>query len=208
MKYLQLAAIHGTGDVEAKDTSMLLRKMGLRTKGLDATAADKSLEEERKTYTRDGEKEHGFTSSVVPTMEEKIVAEMSLPNAHHGNGKAQPKENGHTTLQQSPEAQIDGELFGAPANSDPDRDDHVPGTKREDSQASEIEEKAVDARGVLRKHLGSKLTSKQYTMPTPTPHVDPHGFEDPICDSFWKKTWLAAAVHNVSHHHSFSLAVS
>ncbi|EMD31689.1 hypothetical protein CERSUDRAFT_59668, partial [Gelatoporia subvermispora B] len=38
---------------------------------------------------------------------------------------------------------------------------------------------------------------KPWTLPTPTPKVDPDGFEDPICDRFWKDVWLACAVHNI-----------
>lgn len=172
-----------------------MRKTGLKTKGADATAADKSLEEERKTFNTDGKKEHGFTSSVVPTLEEKLIAETQLDHSHeaHTNGDANPAENGHAD---PTEAKADDELMGAPANSDPKHDDHVPGTRRESH--SEIEEKAVEARGVLRKQLGSKFSTKTWAVPTPTPHVDPHGFEDPVCEEFWKRTWVACAVHNVS----------
>lgn len=186
-------ALHGTGDAEAKDAAMLLRKTGLKSKGLDATAADKSLEEERQTFNREGEKEHGFTSSVVPTLEEKTIAETILKDSHPTIGDAKGKENGSADHSQ---AQMDSELFGTPANANTQRDDQVPGT-RQDHDATEMEEKAVEARSIIRKHLSSRLDSKQYTIPTPTPHVDPNGFEDPICDAFWKKTWQACAVHNV-----------
>lgn len=37
-----------------------------------------------------------------------------------------------------------------------------------------------------------------WSLPTPTPKINPQGFEDPISDSFWKKVWLACAAHNVS----------
>ncbi|GJE88360.1 phospholipase D1 [Phanerochaete sordida] len=238
-------AVHGTGDVEAKDTAMLLRKTGLKTKGLDATASDKTLEQERQTFTREGEKEHGFTSSVVPTLEEKLITEQlqndeaakkteqngagdanSKPGKHthkvsfsstvsqgsvSQNGDAKPAGNGEAKRRKGPgangalqldlqnghaEAHADNELYGAPANSDPKRDDSVPGT-RADGTDTEEEEKAPSARSTIRKHLSAKLSaSKQWTLPTPAPHVDPHGFEDPISDVFWKKTWLASAVHN------------
>ncbi|KAI0693955.1 phospholipase D [Cytidiella melzeri] len=183
-------ALHGTVDVEAKDTTMLLHKLGMGKAKADVTAADKSLEKERQTFSRDGKKEHGFTSSVVPTIEEKLIAENSLDASHHANGDAKSAENGHAVPQ---EPHIDGELFGAPANAEPEHDDQIPGTRNENH--SELEEKAVEARGIIRKQIGSKLVSK-HSLTTPTPHVDPHGFEDPICESFWKNTWLACAVHN------------
>ncbi|KAI0338902.1 phospholipase D [Trametopsis cervina] len=202
-------AIHGTGDVEAKDASWLLRKTGLKTKGADATAADSSLEEERQTFNRDGQKEHGFASSNVPTMEEKVIAEGHMSNGEHqADHGAKPTENGHakpaTDESEEPqengnagpqEAHIDGELFGAPANADPLHDESIPGS-HQGQHATELEEKAVDARGFIRKQMSTKITSKQHALPTPSPHVDPHGFEDPVSDAFWKNTWVASAVHN------------
>lgn len=191
---------------------MLLRKTGLKTKGLDSTASDKSLERERQTFTRDGKQEHGFTSSIVPTIEEKLITEQAKKeqngeaqhgedghpqHAHNGdargpqNGSAKPKDN-------APEARVDGQLYGVPANGDVQHDDKMPGTQADDSD-TEDEGKALDARKTVRKHLSAKLNSKQWTLPTPTPHVDPHGFEDPICDAFWKNMWLASAVHNVGY---------
>lgn len=128
-----------------------------------------------------------------------MLAEIHHANGH-ANGHAKPAENGHAEHSQPPEppeGRIDGELFGLPANASSQNDDRVPGD-RQDDHPTKMEEKAPEARSSVRRQLGSKLTSKQYNVPTPTPHVDPHGFEDPICDAFWQKTWLASAVHNVS----------
>ena len=134
---------------------MLMRKLGLKTKGLDANAADKSLEEERKTYTRDGEKRPGFTSSVVPTLEEKLVLERQQCHLN-GNGQHVQAQNGD--VKSSPrsgtpsEARADGELFGAPAHGDTSRDEKVPGPSAEAGDADEEEEKAPEARSTIRKH--------------------------------------------------------
>lgn len=35
-------------------------------------------------------------------------------------------------------------------------------------------------------------------MPLPTPHVDPNCLIDPLDEVFWKETWVAVAIHNVS----------
>lgn len=40
-------ALHGTNDAGAKDMSLLLRKAGIKSKGLDMTAGEKGLKEER-----------------------------------------------------------------------------------------------------------------------------------------------------------------
>lgn len=92
-----------------------------------------------------------------------------------------------------------GELYGAPADASRDAttDDQPPHAVSGKNDATETEEKAVHARSEIRKHLSTKFNSKTWTLPTPTPKVDPHGFEDPISDEFWKKVWVACAVHNV-----------
>jgi phospholipase D1/2 len=152
----------------------------------------------------------GFASSVVPTLEEKTVAEdrpqngqidvpakdkvqhqtveekhnVAKKSTHHANGTA----NGIP-----PEARAeDGTLFGAPANAatSPQTDDRPP---RPSGEASDAEQAAPGARATIRKHLSNKT----WTLPTPKPRVDPDGFEDPISDAFWKDVWVASAAHNV-----------
>lgn len=46
----------------------------------------------------------------------------------------------------------------------------------------------------LRRNLRGKASA--YTMPVPPPVIDPFGFADPLCDSFYKDVWMAAAVRN------------
>ena len=246
--------------------SKLLRKTGIKTREADNTAGDKFLKEEREMWTRDGEKEPGFPSSVVPTLEEKIIMEhrphqtspieeapedqeeSRTPNGdeHLQNGDVHPSnddnpkdgdvtkerqenattagdgdtihapavQNGsadtnvHEDVAQAgaadrtpPQAALEtGELYGAPADAsvDPRHDNEFPHARSGRVDADSDEEKAPGARATLRKHLAAKLGNKQWQLPTRTPHVDPYGFEDPICDAFWKDVWLASAVHNVS----------
>lgn len=99
------------------------------------------------------------------------------------------------------EARVEnGELYGAPADASRDSktDDQPPHAVSGKNDATEKEEKAVPARAEVRKHLSTKFNPKTWTLPTPTPKVDPYGFEDPISDEFWKRVWVACAVHNVS----------
>ena len=217
-----LLVVRGTGEAEAKDAAILLRKTGLENvSSSDNTAGDASLKEERKTFTKDGEKVTGFTSSVVPTLEEKIIAENGQVAATEEPRKSsqdqRPPENGRALNgdasrdvsngdahidEPDKSAMVDMELYGVPANGDPQNDSYPP--KNQGSEGDEEDLKGPTARSTLRRHLTAKLGSKSGTrpwvLPTPTPHVDPHGFEDPICDDFWKKTWVASAVHNVSAH--------
>ena len=69
---------------------------------------------------------------------------------------------------------------------------------RDHGKDPRTEGQAVYARVGIREHLSAKFNQKTWTFPTPTPTVDPHGFDDPISDAFWKKVWIACAVHNVS----------
>ncbi|KAI0669199.1 phospholipase D [Trametes maxima] len=222
-------AMHGTAEAGSKDASILMRKAGIKTTGADATAGDRFLREEREMYTREGDKEPGFPSAIVPTLEEKFIAENRPPqgdstpsssnepsedqpdatdqsngHARHTNGDVDNGENGsatngHAKADKPPQARVEtGELYGAPADAsvDPMHDDQPPHARSGKNDADEEESKAPRARATLRRHLAAKLGNKTWQLPTPTPHVDPYGFEDPICDEFWKGVWVASAVHN------------
>ncbi|PIL22873.1 hypothetical protein GSI_15569 [Ganoderma sinense ZZ0214-1] len=253
---------HGYAGAGAKKASLtLLHKAGIPTEA-DGTDGQKSVVQEREMYTRSGEKDYGFPSSVVPTLEEKTVAERmaedkfpdhptpiaevsedtessSTPNSNgyfpsgdaslRGGGPSSAKQlngsakadggvqdgstppsgsstaNDHGDVVQNgsvqkspPQAATEtGELYGAPANAaiDPQHD-NLPPRARSGKNDGDSEEEKASARATIRKHLSSKLGNKQWQLLTPTPHVDPHGFEDPICDAFWKGVWVACAVHN------------
>jgi len=195
-------AIHGTGEAGDKDIAMLLRKTGIKSKGLDLTADERSLVEERQMYNRKGEKEPGFPSSVVPTLEEKVVAENRLPGTQAIDHPIEPElksGDGDDGAVQPEEVRMsDGELLGAPANAapNPQMDREPPHARDASNDATGEEEVIPGVRSLLRKQVAAKLGQKPWTLPTPTPRVDPDGFEDPVCDEFWKNVWLACAVHN------------
>lgn len=162
---------------------------------------DEALEEERQTYGLDGQKEYGFASSKVATLEEKTVAE-KRPKETSGDkpllealekGEVPPSPLGQGT---TPGRTKEGEQYGAPADAMPNDNEppHARSPSRED--ATDQERGAARARTLLRKHLGVKLGTRNWTLPTPAPVIDPHGFDDPICDEFWKDVWISAAVHN------------
>jgi phospholipase D1/2 len=197
-------AIHGTSEAGTGTVTKILAATGLKSKGHDTTAGDEALDEERMTYTRDGQKVPGFADAVVPTLEEKTVEEQRPlklqanggPIRDHLQEDKQGTDNG--ALDQA--RTQDGELFGAPADASksPKSDDEPPHERSGIMDADDQEQCAPGARAVLRKHLQGKLGSKTWTLPTPRPEVDPEGFEDPISDAFWKNVWVACAAHNVS----------
>ncbi|KZT64620.1 phospholipase D [Daedalea quercina L-15889] len=195
-------AIHGTSEAGDKDIAMLLRKTGIKSKGLDLTADERFLVEERQMYNRDGQKETGFPSSVVPTLEEKIVAENRPPDSQaigHSIQEELKNRRGSGSADQPEEVRMkDGQLLGAPANAAPNAqlDREPPHAKGASSDATAEEEEIPGVRALLRKQVAAKLGQKPWALPTPTPRVDPDGFEDPVCDDFWKNVWLACAVHN------------
>lgn len=160
---------------------------------------DEQLEEERMMYDREGNKVEGFASSVVPTLEEQHITEQKQDSSGSNNGADGPRE---TSNGSPPQARVqDGskELYGAPADASKDArtDDEPPHARSGKTEASHEEEAAVQSRQAIRKHVTAKIGSRNWTLMTPTPEVDPHGFEDPISDEFWKGVWTACAVHNV-----------
>lgn len=90
------------------------------------------------------------------------------------------------------ELQNKTEKFGVPAGGD-EQDTEVP---RDDDDFFPEEQKAVDARKLLRKHLSAKVSANPWNMPTPTPKIDPNRFHDPLDERFWNHMWVAVAVHN------------
>ena len=259
----QPEAVDTLGDIVHTDAGKVIRKVigeNDNLESLESETGDKSLGEERTMESRDHQKVHGFPSSIVPTMEEKVVMDTmdSIPE-DSGSSKESKFEEGNSERLQKPrsegahesrdntsspewknqavkangdtelletkrdhndlktpisaksfrdtsassstfEARVgDGELYGAPADAsrDPKTDDQPPHAISGKNDATETEEKAVHARAEIRRHLSTKFNPKAWTLPTSTPKVDPHGFEDPISDEFWKKVWMACAVHNV-----------
>ncbi|TFY72827.1 hypothetical protein EVG20_g164 [Dentipellis fragilis] len=194
--------LHGSGDVGSKNLSQGLHKLGLKRDVPNARAADKTLEEERQTFTHEGEKVPGFTSSVVPTLEEKIVAEHFPPTDRtYGTPTKESlkEEEQEKSGLAPPEARLANEqLYGAPADAAPSvqEDDQPPEAKAGKSDADREEQQAPRARSILRKHLLAPGGQGPWTLPTPKPKVVAEGFEDPVCDEFWKNVWVAAAVHN------------
>jgi hypothetical protein len=112
-----IQAIHGTGEPGSGGAAKALRKVGLKSKGLDATAGDETLEEERMTYTRDGQKVPGFADAVVPTLEETVVQEHIAPKPQQANGSPIRDKKQHANGSPEQARTEDGELYGAPADA-------------------------------------------------------------------------------------------
>ena len=203
------SVIHGADDTVTGGLAKVARKLGLASNNLDSTVNDATIESDRHMTGRDGEQKTGFASSVVPTLEEQTVAE-HRPEKTQGSDKPilddLGSQGGPAAARPGPEGPSqarlhDGsnQLFGAPADAarSPATDDRPPHASGEKNDADEEEAAAIPARNVLRQHLSAKVGAKPWTLPAPTPAVDPHGFEDPVSDNFFKDVWVAAATHNV-----------
>ncbi|KAI0301100.1 hypothetical protein B0F90DRAFT_1810149 [Multifurca ochricompacta] len=183
--------IHGSEDISSKSIAQGLSNVEFGNE-LDARAED-ATPEERQTYTRDGGKAHGFADTLIPTLEEKVVAD-SHQSAERAHGVEQEKDGSAPA-----KARVsNGEPFGAPADasSAPVKDSEPPHVRMGKNDADEEEQKAPRARGFLRKHLSAKSTSSPWTVPTPKPKYDSDSFEDPVRDEFWEDIWVACAVYN------------
>ncbi|QRW00574.1 hypothetical protein RhiJN_28592 [Ceratobasidium sp. AG-Ba] len=179
-----------------------LGRIGHKLGATDTSGGDNAMiAEERRMYSRDGRKEPGFADAVVPTLEEKTVLEHRPKDAE--NKEDQPimdalNSSGSKSAEPKEATTANGEKFGAPADASPNpmTDDQPPHARSGDKDFSADEQAAVQARTLLRKHLSVSVGAKPWTVPTPAPNIDPHGFKDPVCDDFFKDVWVAAAVHN------------
>jgi phospholipase D1/2 len=213
-------ALYATGEAGSIEKHQLLHKIGL-SKNTTGKATDAALQEERQMFTREGEEVPGFASAIVPTLEEKTVME-HRPPASEADGTPIADRTGEGDLSRStsesaqdaslsqdgsktqlvndtPEdPRVDMELFGSPANAKTSsKSDNLPPHARVEDvdDADEQEQAAPRARSIIRKQLNSKF-GKAWALPTPRPKVDSQGFDDPVCDEFWKNVWIASAVHN------------
>lgn len=132
---------------------------------------------------------------------DKSRSDSTLNTSGNGNSRATEDEPQEARLTDGSE-----QLYGAPADASQDvtTDDQPPHARQGKDDSNEEEKAAPHVRSILRKHLSTRVGAKPWTLPVPGPKIDPHGFEDPVCDDFFKDVWIASAVHNVSHY--FSLA--
>ena len=213
--------LYTSGNETYNDVGQGLRKADIKSNDLGSTADDKALEEEQQGYDREGNKQPNFASSLVSTFDDNIATEHPTPQSP---GDAKPilnqipervdQQNGrvrhdgdlgedHLSESDPAETQVphgSRELFGALADvsKGAQTDDRRLHARHGKDDSSQEEKAAVRVRSVLRKHLSIRVGAKPWTLPVPGPVVDPHGFEDPLCDEFFKDVWVAAAVHNVS----------
>lgn len=89
----------------------------------------------------------------------------------------------------------DEEPYGAPSNA-VENDDAPPNKDTDRDDADDDAKRAIAARKTLRKHLSAKVGVSPWSMPTPTPKINPNRFHDPLDETFWKNMWVATAVHN------------
>lgn len=169
-----------------------------------------TMDAERKSFTSDDKEMPGVSKSVVPALEEKAVmghrppkdetdASLEKHKLQHQIFDEKPRRempltcypNGAAKETPLEAREEDGTLLGAPANAATS----VQANSRPPRASGEVDEEekaASGARAKIRKHLSHKT----WVLPTPKPHIDPEGFEDPISDAFWKNMWVAGAVHN------------
>lgn len=126
-------------------------------------------------------------------MEEKAIAEQQSNSANEttGLGLVPPQSEGDEGQAMTSDGK---ELYGTPAGVN--KADDVRHARFDKQEGDENEKGAARARSTLRKHLSVKTSTKQWAASTPAPLIDPHGFGDPVCDKFFERVWLAAAVRN------------
>ncbi|CED85185.1 Phospholipase D1 [Phaffia rhodozyma] len=175
----------------------------------------------------DGRLAKGFVSSVVPTMEERRLAEHGLIDGPLRRDEIQGKvgdiadavfdasgnrmDQGKDAV--SSQAALDkveprvAETLTAEEGSKMKRQARDPlpvvgpggilyHLEGEDDIRMEDNAKLGGKEPISSRRRNNKTSNHPWSMPLPTPHVDPEGFRDPLDDKFWKDTWTSVAVHN------------
>ncbi|KAG2155884.1 phospholipase D [Suillus bovinus] len=159
-----------------------------------------TIPEERMTYSREGQKEPGLTSLIVPTVKEAEVQEHLPPASQTEISPLKDKLKHRLGENFDPveKRTADGEANGAPAlaSKNPQTSDEPPHLESGAHDPDELEKTALETKAMPRKRLASKVSNITWAVQTPAPHVDPEGFEDPISDAFWKNVWKTCAAHN------------
>ncbi|PPQ89645.1 hypothetical protein CVT25_013832 [Psilocybe cyanescens] len=204
-------AVDAGAEATSAKATKVLRTIGLVDNRAGHNIGDETITEERKDYNRDGQKETGFASSVVPTLEEKVVSEQNAQTNQKEGADAtdaigesfqsqnENAPNGHRVSSDSSSDLHAGDntLYGAPANAKSPVSDDEPPARSLKSDFDDEELAAPGARAIIRENLGGKSSRRRpWTVPTTKPRVEPQDFEDPISDAFWKDMWVASAVHN------------
>jgi phospholipase D1/2 len=189
----RLVAITGAREATSFARTRALQNIGANPLVADRLAESRILGDERQTHNKAGEKERGFASSVVPTVEENVIAGQQPDTANENTdlGSSPPPSGG----EEGQATTSDGkEFYGAPAGAS--KKDEVRHARFDRQEGDENEKGAARARSALRKHLSVKSNNKQWTVLTPAPLIDPDGFADPVCDEFFEHVWLVAAARN------------
>ena len=157
----------------------------------------------QKESTHDRGKASGFARSLVPTLEEKVIAEHQPPTEYMDRILIEEDvESSVSRKVVSPLVETiveNDQMFAMPADASlPSKTSTQPPYVRMGNNDTDVEEqKAQRARHLLRKHPNVKLGQLPRTVPTHKPKYDADSFEDPVCDQFWEDIWVACAVHNV-----------
>jgi phospholipase D1/2 len=184
-----------------------LQEGGLKSQVLHTTFSDKPVDDERHVRTRNRKEQHS-TTTAVPTVDEENVTEHRTPETPVGDNLISDKLHNQNRHEEGNDYFTPSSSNNASGPSDnphgytPNGDVHnspVDSSRAEDEIGIDDadQEEQTGAGAHVRTHLAGKSGSKTWTLPNPTPKVDPNGFEDPVSDAFWKDVWLACAVHNV-----------
>jgi len=175
---------------------------GNQTQGFASSVV--STLEEKTIYERRPSASHANGQPLFDLIEEgEGGTDESAPKEAHVDPKVKEQD---TILDDDKEASKRGvprirgdpsekEPYGAPSNA-VENDDAPPNKDTEREDDTEEQRQAAVARKTLRKHITAKVGASPWSMPTPTPKINPNRFHDPLDETFWKDMWVATAVHN------------
>ncbi|GAA6060274.1 hypothetical protein JCM10212_003974 [Sporobolomyces blumeae] len=126
--------------------------------------------------------ENGAEASPTSSKDKKLNGDF----VHPGNSSIENDPPDVVNADQGYRSLLDGKL-----SEKPEQRRGAGSNAQRDSNESAINRNKVTAS--IRRNLRK---GGAYTVPLAKPKVDPHGFADPLVDTFYKDVWLAAAARN------------
>ena len=182
-------------------------QVDLTSSNVDSLANDKTVGEEGHITIQKEGREEGFRSRKNSTFEEQVIAGSKPENSGEPGQtiKKEPRQypvgptgSGKRPLEQ-PRVQdhsqrLDDTRIDVQTVLETEGQSHVHNT----GGSTDIPEDLNHDRKIPYQHQNVRVGRSPWTISTPRPKIDPHGFKDPLINSFYRDVWTAVAAHNVS----------
>ncbi|KAF8323532.1 uncharacterized protein EI90DRAFT_3146978 [Cantharellus anzutake] len=172
-------------------------RLGVRSKEdllREGESPGSKVENHHSTH-RNGRNDENFPDSGSLPTEEQVVTENRLladesqqaARQEVGDSPEDVMENGQVEIEQ-----VRAQANGIPAEAETLDTDQPPRAHDIHADSDPHQGETIS----VRKPPTIRVGRSPWTLPNSKPKIDPHGFKDPLIDSFYKDVWIATAAHN------------